>query len=71
MFDDLSFFFSSIVVCIYVVDDNFIFLNTVFFGRFRERKLQNAIVNGSNTENIAECNWSRVEASHSITVVNL
>ena len=30
MFNDLSFFVSSIVVCIYVVDDNFKFMNTIF-----------------------------------------
>ena len=31
MFNHLSFFFSLIVVCIYVVDHNFIFINTMFF----------------------------------------
>ena len=61
---DLSFFFSSIVACIYVIDDSFIFIDKMFFVRFRAQKLQNAIVNCSSTENIAECNRSHVEAPH-------
>ena len=35
MFNDLSFFFSQIMIYIYVVEDNFIFINEMFFVRFR------------------------------------
>ena len=54
MFNDLSFCFSLIVVNIYVLNDDFIFINTMFFVRFRACKKQNLIVNCISTENIAD-----------------
>ena len=35
MLNDLSFFFFPIVVCIYVVDNSFLIIITMFFVRFR------------------------------------
>ena len=44
LFYHSSLFVSSIVVCIYAVDDNFIFTNTMFFVRFTAEKLQISVL---------------------------